>query len=193
MSADRISARWLVAVPVLVLCLGLAAVPARAASTNYKPGLQDAGKYVAIALPIVAGSISVFKGDWNGVVDLVAVTGLSVGTAYGLKKLIHERRPDGTDWESMPSEQSALAFSSAAYMWDRYGWKYGLPAYAAAGFVGYARVGSKRHHWYDVAASAGIAWIYSRFITSRYNPPSNFRTGAYLTPDGGFVSVDYRF
>ena len=78
-------------------------------------------------------------------------------------------------------------------MWDRYGWEYGLPAYAAAGFVGYARVGAKRHHWYDVAASAGMAWIFSRLITTRYHPSRRFQAAAYATPDGGFVSVSYRF
>ena len=152
------------------------------------------GKYVAIAMPLAAGSISVFKDDWNGRRPAGRGHGADASARpMASSTVIHERRPDGTDWQSMPSEQSALAFGSAAYMWDRYGWEYGVPAYAAAGFVGYARVGAKRHHWYDVAASAGIAWIYSRLITSRYHPPSNFRTGAYVTPDGGYVSVDYRF
>lgn len=190
MKGDRISLA--AAAGALAATLTVSA-PVHAASTNYRPGLQDAGKYVAIALPLAAGSLSLFKHDYSGLVQLVAVTGLSVGTAYGLKQVIHERRPDGTDWQSMPSEQSALAFSAAAFTWDRYGWEYGLPAYAAAGFVGYARVGAKRHHWYDVAASAGIAWIFSQIITTRYHPPQNFRAAAYATPDGGFVSVSYRF
>ena len=176
-----------------MFAMGLCAAPARAAETHYKSGLQDAGKIVAIALPVAAGGVSAFKGDWDGIVDLVAVTGLSVGTAYGLKQFVHEQRPDHTDWQSFPSEQSALAFGTAAYMWDRYGWRWGLPAYAAAGFVGYARIDAKRHHWWDVAASVGIGWLYSRLITSRYRPLPNFRTGAAVTPDGGYISLDYQF
>ena len=175
------------------MALGLATAPARAAATNYKPGLQDAGQYVALALPVVIGGISVYKNDWGGLFDLVAVTGLVVGTAYGLKQFVHERRPDNTDWKSFPSETSALAFGSAAYAWDRYGWEYGVPAYAAAAFVGYSRVDTKRHHWYDVAASAGFAWLYSRLITREYHPASNFQTSAYASPDGGYISVNYRF
>lgn len=192
-SCARVHAAALAAGLSALLLVALAGGPVQAASTDYKPGLQNAGEIVAIALPLTAGSISLFKGDWHGIFDLAAVTGLSVGTAYGLKHVVHERRPDGTDWQSFPSEQSALAFGTAAYMWDRYGWKYGLPAYAAAGFVGFARVDTKRHHWYDVAASAGFAWIYSRLITSRYQPPANLRAGASVTPDGGYVSLDYRF
>lgn len=191
MWADKRSPVLWAATLAAVLVFG--APSARAAATTYKSGLQDAGQIVAIALPVAAGSVSLFKGDWHGLVQLAAVTGLTVGTAYGLKQVIHERRPDGTDWHSMPSEQSALAFSSAAFMWDRYGWEYGLPAYAAAGFVGYARIDSKRHHWYDVAASASIAWIYSRLITREYHPPVNFQTSAYASPDGGYISVSYDF
>ena len=181
------------AAAALIAGLALGPQPADAASTNYKPGMQDAGQYVAIALPLAAGSVALLKDDWTGVIQLAAVAGLTVGTAYGMKSVIHEERPDHTDFKSMPSETSALAFGSAAFMWDRYGWEYGLPAYGAAAFVGYSRVDTKRHHWYDVAASAGIAWIYSRLITTEYHPSRNFRTSAYVAPDGGFISVDYRF
>lgn len=176
----------------MAAALNLAATPALAATGN-KKGLQDAGKIVAIALPVAAGSVSLFKNDWNGIAQLVVVTGLTVGTAYGLKQVVHEERPDLSDRKSFPSEQEALAFAPAAYLWDRYGWEYGVPAYAAAGFVGYARVASDRHHWWDVATSAGIGWIYSRLITREYHPPLNFYTGAYVTPHSAFVTVDYRF
>jgi membrane-associated phospholipid phosphatase len=191
MSAAGKSACWGFALTMAAACV--LATPARASSTSYKSGLQDAGEYVAIAIPVAMAGVSVYKDDWNGLFELGAVTGLTVGTAYGLKQFVHERRPDGTDWESFPSEQEAIAFSGAAYAWDRYGWEYGVPAYAAAGFVGYARVDTKRHHWWDVASSAAIGWVYSRLITREYHPPSNFQTGAYATPDGGFVSVSYRF
>ena len=180
---------------IAVAALLLSAVSASPsfASASKNQGLADAGKIVAIALPAVAGSISLYKDDWVGVVQLIAVTGLTGATAFGLKQVVRERRPDRSDWKSFPSDQSALAFAPAAYLWDRYGWEYGLPAYAAASFVGYARVGSDRHHWWDVAASAGIAWLYSRLLTSEYHPPQNFYTGAYVTPHSAFVTVNYRF
>lgn len=156
-------------------------------------GIDKAGEAVAIALPIAAGGISVFKDDWNGLGELALVTGATAGTALVLKHFVHEERPDHSDMQSFPSDQAALAFAPAAYLWDRYGWEYGLPAYAAAGFVGFARVDAKRHHWWDVAASGGIAWIYSRIITTEYHPPRNFGTYLSATPDGAYLSVDYNF
>jgi len=164
-------------------------VPASASAS----GIEDAGVAVAIALPVAAGGISVVKDDWTGVAQLVVDTGLTVGTAYGLKQIVHEERPDHSDDQSFPSDTAALAFAPAAYLWDRYGWEYGLPAYAAAAFVGYSRVDAKKHHWYDVVASAGIAWGYSRLITTEFHPSQNLTTGLYASPGGVYARASYRF
>lgn len=47
----------------------------------------------------------------------------------------------------------------------RYGWKYGLPAYAIATLVGEGRIQANRHHLKDVLAGATIgsisAWIFT--------------------------------
>ena len=114
--------------------------------------IETAGTYVAIALPVVAGGIAVWKDDWTGVKQLTAVTVLTVGTAYALKHLVRECRPfahpcshNSNDWDSFPSDTAALAFAPAGFLWNRYGWQYGLPAYAAAEFAGYSRVYAKKH------------------------------------------------
>jgi len=39
---------------------------------------------------------------------------------------------------------------------------------------------------------AGFAWLYSRLITKRYRPPENFYTGAYVTPNSTYVTVNYK-
>lgn len=167
----------------------LSTIPAAAKTST----VETAGKAVAIALPIAAGGVSLFKKDWNGLGELFLVTAATAATAYGLKYVVHEERPDHSDMKSFPSDQAALAFAPASYLWDRYGWRYGAPAYLAAGFVGYARVDAKRHHWWDVGASAGIAWLYSRIITTTYHPPHNFYSALSATPHGAYISLHYRF
>src|SRR6202034_4350637 len=47
----------------------------------------------------------------------------------------------------------------------------GVPAFAAAVYTRYKRVETKEHHWYDVAASAGFAFGFSKIFTTRYHPP----------------------
>jgi len=163
-----------------------------AASTNQSLG--DVGTGVAVALPIVAAGISYWKeDDWQGVGQLALDTGATVGTALALKQFIKEERPDHSDNRSFPSDTAALAFAPASYMWVRYGWEYGVPAYAAATFVGYTRVATDEHHWWDVAASAGIAWGWTFLIVDRWHYAYNINSDIEVTPHSAFVSLDYKW
>jgi membrane-associated phospholipid phosphatase len=170
--------------------------PAMAANANTDEGLQNVGQGVAIALPLVAGGISLYKDDWNGMGQLALATGATVGTSYLLSHFVKEDRPycepaPGCDNHSFPSNTAALAFAPAQYLWNRYGWEYGVPAYAAAGFVGASRILSQQHHWWDVATSGVMAWGYNWAITSRYHTPYNLSTGLYATPNAALVAVNY--
>jgi membrane-associated phospholipid phosphatase len=128
---------------------------------------ESLGTDVAVALPVIAGGITLYKDDWRGAAQLTVDTIATVGVAYGLKHVIREQRPDKSDFQSMPSDTSALAFAPANFLWDRYGWQYGLPAYAAATFVAWSRVDAQQHHWYDVTASAALAFGVSKIFTTR--------------------------
>jgi membrane-associated phospholipid phosphatase len=127
-----------------------------------------------------------------GLAQLTVDTLATVGTAYALKHIVREERPNGADFQSFPSDTSALAFAPAQYLWDRYGWEYGVPAYAAAIYTGYSRVEAKDHHWYDVAASAGFAFGFSKIFTTRYRPPGLIY-GAEVSPHGGYIHLSYNF
>ena len=169
----------------LALFTLLAATPAHATS------IETAGTDMAVALPLLAGGITLYKGDLTGTAELGGDTIGTVGSTYILKNFIKEQRPDKSDFQSFPSDTAALAFAPAQFLWDRYGWEYGLPAYAAALFVGYSRVEAKKHHWWDVATSAGLSWGFSKFITTPYRRGFNYSASA--SPDGVYASVDYRF
>jgi membrane-associated phospholipid phosphatase len=170
----------------------LLAVTGPAAASGTTSRMETAGTGVAIALPLIAGGISLYKDDRTGLAELTVDTLATVGTAYALKNIVREQRPDKSDFQSFPSDTSALAFAPAQYLWDRYGWQYGLPAYAAASFVGYSRIDAKKHHWYDVAASAGFAFGFSKLFTTRYRAPG-LRYGAEVSPDGGSFRISYNF
>jgi len=154
--------------------------------------MESAGTDMAVALPLLAGGFALYKNDWTGVAELTADTLGTVGTAEILKQVVHERRPNGTDFKSFPSDTAALAFAPAQFLWDRYGWEYGVPAYLAAGFVGYSRVHAKEHHWYDVAASAGISFGFSKLFTTEYRDNRfDYHVGA--TTNSFYASMSYRF
>ena len=155
-------------------------------------GSESAGTDVAIALPLIAGGITLAKDDWKGSFQLGVDTVATVGIAYGLKHVIHEQRPDKSDFHSMPSDTSALAFAPAQFLWDRYGWQYGVPAYAAATFVAWSRVDAQKHHWYDVTASAALAFGVSKIFTTTYHP-AGLRYGVTPTDGGAYAALSYNF
>jgi membrane-associated phospholipid phosphatase len=154
--------------------------------------IESLGVDTAIALPLIAGGITVYKGDWTGTAELGADGISTVGTAYILKDIVKEQRPNKSDFQSFPSDTAAVAFAPAQFLWDRYGWQYGVPAYAAALFVGYSRVEAKEHHWYDVAASDVLAVGFSKLFTTRYNG-RGFSYGARASLSGVYASVGYQF
>ncbi len=64
---------------------------------------------------------------------------LTLGVTYALKYAIDETRPNG-DGHLFPSACVDFLRLGRSLMRKRYGWEYGLPAYAAASFVAYSRV-----------------------------------------------------
>ena len=152
--------------------------------------LTKAGDILRIALPAAAAGISLYKDDYTGLKQFAIAYVATVGIAYGLKQVIHERRPDGSDWHSMPSASAASAQAASAYLWHRYGWEYGVPAFGLALLTGYSRVQAKKHHWYDVAASDVIAFSVNYLVVSRYHKPySPYEFSMGATPDS--VSVQF--
>jgi len=53
-------------------------------------------------------------------------------------------------------------------MRKRYGWGYGVPAYALASFVAYSRVEAREHYAHDVIAGASIGIASSYIFTRPY-------------------------
>ena len=82
-----------------------------------------------------------------------------------LKYSVHRPRPDGGDRLSFPSGHTSAVFSMAAVAERHYGWKVGLPAYAAASFIGYSRIETNRHNLSDVLAGATLGVIVGHTVT----------------------------
>lgn len=80
-------------------------------------------------------------------------------TAWGLKHVVSERRPDGTDHRSFPSGHATVAFTGAHILYKEYARKspwIAVAGYGVATAVGIDRVARNRHHWQDVCAGAAI-------------------------------------
>jgi membrane-associated phospholipid phosphatase len=129
--------------------------------------IQTAGDVLQFVLPATAGALTLANRDWEGSLQLAESSALTLGVTYGLKYAVNERRPNGGT-QSFPSGHTSISFSAAEFMRKRYGWEYGIPAYAAASFVAYSRVEAQQHYPHDVVAGAAIGIISSYIFTRPY-------------------------
>jgi len=129
--------------------------------------IQTAGDVLQFVLPATAAGLTLGHHDGQGALQLGESLAVTLGATYALKYGIDERRPNGGR-QSFPSGHASISFSSAEFMRKRYGWEYGVPAYAAASFVAYSRVESREHHPQDVVAGAGIGILSSYIFTRPY-------------------------
>ena len=129
--------------------------------------IQTAGDVLLFVLPATAGGLTLGHRDGWGALQLGESLGVTLGVTYALKYSIEAKRPNGGS-ESFPSGHTSISFSAAEFMRKRYGWEYGVPAYAAASFVAYSRVESRQHRPQDVVAGAGIGILSSYIFTKPY-------------------------
>ncbi len=146
----------------------------------------DTSTDILMFAPGAAGAcVSLLKGDYKGLLQLVESGATAVAASYLLKHIVKKERPDGSDNKSFPSNHTAAAFAGAAFLQRRYGWKYGIPAYAVSACVACGRVYAKKHDFWDVLAGAaigvGCAYIYTRPFTLEHKVV----VAPAFTPDGG--------
>ncbi|RAR75494.1 phosphatase PAP2 family protein [Flavobacterium aciduliphilum] len=132
--------------------------------------ITSAGDILQMALPAVAfGSTFLYKDDHTKPTwQFIKAYGSSVILEQALKHIVQKPRPDGSDNLSFPSGHTTSAFSGAAFIQRRYGWKYGIPSYILASFVGYSRIQAKKHDGWDVLAGATIGIGTSYLFTKPY-------------------------
>ncbi len=130
-------------------------------------GIQRAGDVLQVALPAAGLTATLALRDREGTCQLAKSFATTMAVTYALKYSLDTKRPSGGR-HSFPSGHTSAAFAGAGFIQQRYGWKYGLPSYALAGFVGYSRVHADRHYWHDVLAGAAIGIGSNLIFTSRY-------------------------
>ena len=130
--------------------------------------VESSGDIILLALPATAALSTVIKKDkkgfWQftkGFVTNLAITG-------GLKYAINKRRPFNGGGQAFPSGHTSITFQAASFIQKRYGFKYGIPAYALAAWTGYSRINATRHDGYDVLAGAVVGIGSSLIFTTPY-------------------------
>jgi membrane-associated phospholipid phosphatase len=166
---------------LLLIAILLLSAPYRAHSSD---AVATAGDAALVAVAAVAGGVTLCQKDTEGMIQLAKSSALDLAVTYGLKYAVSERRPNDEDNHSFPSAHASVSFTAAEYLRKRYGWEYGLPAYAVASFIGYSRVESKSHYVHDVLAGAAIGMASSYLFTTPYR---DMKLAADISP--GYLGV----
>jgi membrane-associated phospholipid phosphatase len=144
---------------LMVIALGLNATAAMAGSERGSD--IWAADILTGVVPLTGLAVAYFTDDTEGqkewlrniVVNQVLTSALRLGfneTSWG-------RRPDGNDY-GFPSGHVACVMAGATFLGERYGWKWGAPAYLASAYVAYVRIDNDKHHWRDVIAASALAY-----------------------------------
>lgn len=116
---------------------------------------------------------SLIAKDYTGTKQVVIGGVGSLAATYILKYSIRKERPDHSDHHSFPSTHTSMAFQGATFLQRRYGWKYGVPAYALSVYVGWGRIYAQKHDFSDVATGAAIgllsSYIFTRPFARKHN------------------------
>jgi hypothetical protein len=164
----------------LVACVCLALLCPSAAGA--KSGTERAGDVLQVAVPAAAFTTTLWLRDTRGQREFLESLALDLAITEGLKYSINKSRPENNGDHAFPSGHTAAAFQGASFIQVRYGWRYGLPLYMAAAFVGWSRVEgeSDKHDAADVISGAAIG-IASSYLLARHRGEKR----PVLTPTGG--------
>jgi hypothetical protein len=121
--------------------------------------------------------------------DLVSAQIVTQITTTAVKLAVGRTRPDGTSF-SFPSGHAATTFATATVLQRHFGWKVGIPAYAAATYVAASRIQVKRHYLSDVAFGAALGIVAGRSVTVGHGD-ATFAIAPAAAPGGGGVNFTW--
>lgn len=131
------------------------------------------------AAPIVAVyglNLGCYKGK-NHLLDVTIIYGLSSlisnSITQSLKRFTKVQRPDGSSFDSFPSNHTASAFLGAEVLYQEYKDKniwIGVAGYTVAASVGVFRMLNNRHWFSDVLVGAAIGILVPKLVYLLYKP-----------------------
>jgi hypothetical protein len=96
--------------------------------------------------------------------DLLRAQLSALSWTYALKYAADRTRPNG-DARSFPSGHASAAFATAMVLQSHYGWKVGVPMFAAAAYTGVSRLTVNKHWASDVTFGAALGMTCGRAVT----------------------------
>ena len=167
------------------LLLGLGAYLATADTSD----IRDLGDFTQFVPAVFGLTGSLLIGDREGLKQFAYAGGTTLVATHGLKQLVDKDRPDGSDDLSYPSGHTSASVMGAAYVWRRYGSKWGAPASVLAAYTGISRINGQKHYADDVISGAAIGLLSNLLWTTPID--DRVRISLFPTDGGAGVAFDY--
>ena len=144
-----------------------------------------------LALPASAYLLTLNKQDRQGAWALTKSLGLSAAGTLVLNSIIDKDAPNGSSSHAFPSGHAAIAFSSAAFIQRRYGWRPGIPAYLVATYVGWLRIETVDHDTADIIGGTAVGIISSYLLTKPFD--DKVRASAWTDGKSAGLQIQIRW
>jgi membrane-associated phospholipid phosphatase len=148
-------------------------------------GSQKLQVPVAIAVWAVGHAAGSARGAATGR-DLLRAQISVFSWTYAIKYAVGRTRPNG-DPHSFPSGHASTSFATAMVLQQHYGWKAGVPAFAAAVYTGASRVADNQHWLSDVVFGAVLGMVSGRTVTLPLRAP-RLTVAPLVVAGGGGIS-----
>lgn len=130
--------------------------------------IETAGDVFLFAVPAVAFGTTLIlkdkKGSWQFTKGFLA----NAVITYGLKVALNKPRPQNNGDNAFPSGHTSTTFQGASFIHRRFGFKYSIPAYLAAGFTAFSRIDAQKHDGWDILAGAAVGIGSTYLFTTPY-------------------------
>ena len=133
-----------------------------------KDSIERAGDEIQLIIPASAYAATFVMKDAEGRKQFYKSCFWDIAVTQALKYAINKPRPRGHGNYSFPSGHTSISFQGASFIHERYGWKYAVPFYAGAVFVGYSRLHCHKHDLVDVLGGAFVGIASNKLFTKPY-------------------------
>ena len=170
-----------ISIPAIACTMGL--MPIHCEAQIYATR-DRVGDVLQVVLPLAAVGLSLKNDDMEGLKEFGLSAVVSQSTTEVMKYALNSRRPNGSS-HGFPSGHTSIAFVSASYVQQRYGWEPAIPMYGLAMLTGYSRVRTHNHYVKDVLGGAAVGIASAAWLTH----PLSDRTRAAVGYGGGGLAV----
>jgi len=118
--------------------------------------IEKTGDIFLITVPAAAFSTTLILKDGKGSWQFTKAFLTNAAVTYGLKLALNKPRPYHNGDNAFPSGHTSVTFQGASFIHRRYGFKYSIPLYLAAGYTAFSRINAQKHDGWDILAGAVV-------------------------------------